>query len=77
LILRAAAGDLRKDVRDMRKQGCGPWHVLAVRVWITTTVILAIVWDGMMRLSQKLPVLGTMVRLGSAILRKVDPPKFG
>ena len=72
-----AAADLREDVRDMRKKGCGRWHILAVRFWITTTTIVPIVWDGCVRISKKLPLLGSVVRAVSAFLRKIDPPRLG
>lgn len=75
--LRLSASDLRKDVRAMRKQGCGRLHILAVRFWTTTTTIVPIVWDGCVRISKKVPFLGAWIRAVSAFLRKIDPPRLG
>jgi hypothetical protein len=75
--IRAVAGDLRKDVRDMREQHCGRWHIHAVRFWVTTTTVLPIVWDGCTSFSKKLPILGAWIRAVSALLRRIDPPRFG
>ncbi|MBK8096042.1 MAG: hypothetical protein IPK26_02995 [Planctomycetes bacterium] len=75
--IRASSADLRKDVRAMRKENCGRWHILAVRFWITTTTIVPILWDGCVRISKKLPMLGSAVRAVSALLRKIDPPRLG
>jgi hypothetical protein len=73
----ASAADLRSEVRDMRRHLCGRWDIKVVRFWKTTTTIVPIVWDGCVRISKKLPVLGTAVRALSALLRKIDPPRLG
>ena len=75
--LRATAADLRKDVRDMLKNRCSRAHIQAVRFWITTTTVAPIVWDGCVRVSKKLPVLGGWIRAVSAWLGKIDPPRLG
>lgn len=61
----------------MRKKGYGRFHILAVRFWITATTIMPIAWDGCVRVSKKLPLLGSAVRIASAFLRKIDPPRLG
>ena len=68
---------LRKDVRDMLKNRCSRAHIQAVRFWITTTTVAPIVWDGCVRVSKKLPVLGGWIRAVSAWLGKIDPPRLG
>ena len=75
--IRAAAGDLRRDVRSMHKKGCARAHILAVRFWITTTTLVPVLWDGCVRISKKLPMVGGWIRGASALVRKIDPPRPG
>lgn len=65
--IRAAAANLRKDVREMRAAGWSAWHVLGVRFWRTTTTIVPIAWDGLAR----------AVRAVMAVVRRIDPPRLG
>ncbi len=60
----AAAGDLRKDVRAMRRRRCGRCHIFWVRFWTTLMTISPIVWDGCVRISNR-------------VLRKMDGPRPG
>lgn len=76
-IVFTAAADLQRDAREMEAQGCSRWHVRAVRCWATLRTIVPIFADGMGRVGRRLPVLGGLVRFGSAILRRIDPPKPG
>jgi hypothetical protein len=61
-VLESIAGDLTKDVRDMRREGRPTEFISAVIAWHVTSAIASLLWDGLRRLVAAILPIESLIR---------------